>query len=174
MKKQFLFVAALALTFSCESKQETTAAPADQAETEMVETAEAETEMEAENAHANWNDFFTDFQAAVKADDFKKMEAMSNGKVFNREFMETYFEYYFEGEAKEKFLALKASDAREMDLTVEAIPDMEEEKDIKDIEEVRTISIHEVSEDGEFESAIIYYFAKIKGSFQFVSTMMAG
>lgn len=174
MKKQFLFVAALALTFSCESKQETTAAPADQAETEMVETAEAEIEMEAENTHANWNDFFTDFQAAVKADDFKKLEAMSNGKVFNREFMETYFEYYFEGEAKERFLALKSSQAEVMNLEIDFIPGMEEEKDTKDIEEARIISVHDVSEDGEFESAIIYYFAKINGEYKIVSTMMAG
>lgn len=167
MKKHLLVVAGLALTIACQPKEETTATP-------NSEVTQTEIQSEAEKSHADWDTFFSDFQAAVKAGDFNKLEAMSNGEVFSPQFVEDYYEYYFEGDAKERFLAVKSSDAKELDLNVEIIPGMESEESMKGLSDGKTISLYEASEDGEFESAIIYYFAKVNGEYKIVGTMMAG
>lgn len=168
MKKQFLLVAALAFVFSCESKQDTAGSIADTTETEMTETSEVKAE--AENAHANWNDFFADFQAAVKADDYNKLESMTSGQVFSPEFVEDYYQYFFEGEAKNNFLAQKAGDAEEFEISEDSVPGV----DFNSLSDGKMIVLHYVQEEFETESSKMYFFAKINGVYKLVDTMIAG
>lgn len=121
-----------------------------------------------ENDDKSWPGFFKIMQTAVKSGDKGKISALCDFSAMTRaEFNENY-EYFFEGDGKKKFLKAKQNDAEKIKQDFEGLSNATEFYQI-------TFNFIEKDEDGdEEESALIYYFAKIKGKFRLIKLEMAG
>jgi hypothetical protein len=115
-----------------------------------------------------WKKFFKEFKAAVSSGNKDLIYKMTDFSAIDKEDFDSVSEIFFEGEAKEKFAKAKSSDAK---------PSEQEFDGLGVAKDCMQLSFEEKGSDDEgnvYESALIFYFAKVKGKYKLVYLMAAG
>jgi hypothetical protein len=122
----------------------------------------------ADNDDKTWPGFFKILQTAVKSGDKNKIISLCDFSAMSKEEFNEDFEYFFQGDAKKSFARAKQNDAKKEKFELEGLSNATEFYQL-------TFYYTEKDEDGDVEeSALIYYFAKVKGKFRLVSLELAG
>lgn len=116
----------------------------------------------------SWPGYFKMFQAAVKSGDKAKVMSLCDFSAMSKDDFNDAYEYFFEEDAKKKIAKAKHKNAEKTEQDFEGL---------SNAKDFMLLNFRENgnNEDGEeYESALIYYFAKVKGKYRLVYLMAAG
>jgi hypothetical protein len=158
MKNRLFYYLMFILLISCSNKLQAAA---------EVATVETKTEETAEDQ--SWSGFWEIFQKAVASGDKSKIAALTDFSALRQSDFDDAFEVFFSGEAKYKFGKAKVKDARKTEA--------QDFEGLKNAKNFMQLSFEEKGSDEEgnvYESALIYYFAKVNGKYKLVYLFAAG
>ncbi len=116
----------------------------------------------------SWPVYFKQFQAAVKSGDKARIKKLCDFSSLGEPTFDEIFSYFFEGESKDKILKAKHNDAEYTDQNFKGL------ENAKNNMQLNFVEIGSDEEGNVYESATIYYFAKVKKKYKLVYLMAAG